>query len=311
MKVIYSTGPVRPALTDTVAAIGIFDGVHTGHQALIRRMVRTARSDNKKSVVITFHPHPFEVLQKKEFSYLLSLEQRIKFIEKLGVDIMVVVRFTRKFSRLKPEEFVGSYLVDSLGVKKVYVGDDFRFGENRSGDVDLFETMGRRYGFVVRHIHPIKSSAYKISSSWLKNLIMTGKLQDATRMMGRNISVTGKVVRGKGLGTKIGIPTANIKLTSGIMPYNGVYLVSLFLDGRSLPGVCNIGHRPTINGKSLEVQLEVHLLNFNKQIYGKSVIVEFHKKIRNEKKFPTIDLLVKQIHGDVNRARKYFKFPAK
>ena len=311
MKVMFGVGRVKPALTNTVAAIGIFDGVHTGHQALIRRMVRTARRKNMKSLVITFHPHPVEVLQKKEVNYLVSFDGRVKLLESLGVDLLLVIKFTKQFSRLKPEEFVKKYLVASLGVKEVFVGDDFRFGENRTGDVELFGSMGQRYGFVVRHIDPVKKTKNKISSSWLRQLIIQGKLREAAAMLGRNVSVAGDVIKGRGLGKKFGFPTANINVTSGILPSNGVYFVRACLAGRSLSGVCNIGSRPTVSSAPGKVSLEVHILNFNEKIYKKELTIEFLHRVRNEKKFSSVDLLVSQIRADVRRAYQYFQISPK
>lgn len=307
MRVIYGAGRVKPALKNTVAAIGIFDGVHKGHQLLIRRMVASARRKKSKSLVITFHPHPVEVLHHKKVSYLVSLPQRLELIKNLGVDIAVVIKFTERFSRLHPEEFVKKYLADRLGVKKVFVGDDFRFGQNRSGDVGSFEQMGKKFGFLVKHMRPLKKITDKISSSSLRELISNGSLQDAASMLGRNISVSGKVIHGSARGKKLGYPTANIKIDSGILPPQGVYAVRVMLNKRVFQGMVNIGSRPSFADQNPGVHFEVHILNFRKNIYGHSIKVEFLKKIREEQKFSSLDALISQIRSDENFTREYFR----
>ena len=307
MKVMYGIGRVKPALTNTVAAIGIFDGVHKGHQWLIRKMVASARRENSKSLVITFHPHPAQVLHQKKISYLVSLPQRLELIKALGVDIVLVIKFTQKFAHLRPEDFVRKYLVKSLGVREVFVGDDFRFGENRSGDVDCFEQMGLKYGFMVKHLRPIKKIADKISSSSLRALIGNGRLREAVSMLGRNVSVMGKVIHGSGRGKKLGYPTANIKVDSGILPAQGVYVVRVNLNGCVFNGMANIGHRPSFVSKNSNLHIEIHILNFQENIYGHSLTVEFLKKIRKEQKFFSIDHLILQIRSDEKFARQYFR----
>ena len=307
MKVIYGVGRVKPALTNTIAAIGIFDGVHKGHQSLIRRMVACARRKGVQSLVITFHPHPVEVLHQKKVAYLVSLPQRIELMKALGVDIVLVIKFTEKFAHLKPEEFVRKYLVKRLGVKEVFVGDDFRFGENRSGDVDLFAQMGARYGFLVNHMNPIGKTAGKISSSSLRDLITNGRLRDVSAMLGRNVSVVGRVIRGSGRGRRLGFPTANIKVNSGILPPQGVYVVRVQINGRMLNGISNIGYRPSFDDKSSDINFEVHILDFKKNIYSQSLTIEFLKKIRDEKKFSSLDQLISQIRSDEKTARKFFQ----
>lgn len=307
MRVIYGVGQVKTALTNTIAAIGIFDGVHKGHQWLIRQMVASARRGASKSLVVTFYPHPVEVLHHRKVSYLVSLAQRLELIEKLGVDIAFVIKFTPNFSRLGPEDFVRRYLVKSLGVKEVFVGDDFRFGENRCGDVVSFEGLGVKYGFKVRHMRPVQKTAEKISSSWIRELIVSGRLQEASSMLGRNVSVAGKVVHGFARGKKLGYPTANIRVDSGILPVQGVYVVRVDLHGRKVSGIANIGNRPSFPGKDLKMSCEVHMFNFDQNIYGKHLKVEFLRKIRDEQKFSSVDQLVSQIRRDEEIALKYFR----
>ena len=309
MKVMFGIGKVKSALKNTVAAIGVFDGVHKGHQELIRKTVASARRNNAKSLVVTFHPHPVEVLHKRELSYLVSLPYRLELIKALGVDYVLVITFTRKFAQLKPEEFVKKYLVKQLGVREVFVGDDFRFGENRSGDVDLFTAMGEKHGFQVNHMHLIKkiSEADKISSSRLRELISAGKLHEAASMLGRPVSVMGQVIRGDGRGKTIGYPTANLQWERSILPPRGVYIVQVHFKNRCYQGMANIGVRPSFQNKNARVSLEVHILNFKKNIYDKPLIVEFLQKIRDEQRFPSVPSLVDQIRLDEQTARRYFR----
>jgi riboflavin kinase/FMN adenylyltransferase len=308
MKVMYGIGGAdQPRLKNTIVAIGIFDGVHKGHQFLIRRMVACARRRKAKSVLVTFHPHPAQVLHKREISYLVSLPHRLKIIESLGVDLALVIRFTKSFARLKPEEFVKNYLVERFGIKEVFVGDDFRFGENRSGDVDIFTRMGEKYGFKVNHLHPVKKTKEKISSTQLREFIREGRLDEAASMLGRRVSILGKVVRGDGRGKKLGFPTANIQFDCDVLPPTGVYIVFLAWKGKRYPALANIGFRPSFKNQNGRLHLEVHILDFNKNIYNQEVTVEFVKKIRDEQKFPSAADLVSQIQKDEQAGRSYFR----
>jgi riboflavin kinase/FMN adenylyltransferase len=308
MKVIYGIGGAKsPRLKNTIVAIGIFDGVHKGHQFLIRRMVVSARRKKAKSLVVTFHPHPAQVLHKREISYLVSLPHRLKLMEGLGVDMVLVIRFTKKFAHLKPEQFVKGYLVDRFGAQEVFVGDDFRFGQNRTGDVDIFSAMGKKYGFKVNHLHPVKKTREKISSTQLREFIREGRLKEAESMLGRGVAILGKVVKGDGRGKSLGFPTANIQFDCDVLPPRGVYLVFLHLGRRRYPALANIGYRPSFHHQNGRMNLEAYILDFNKNIYGKEVIVEFAKKIRDEQKFPSPDALILQIRRDEKLARQYFR----
>lgn len=311
MKDISVLGKDSPPLKNTVVAIGIFDGVHVGHRSLIEKMVAVGRKKKLKTVVLTFHPHPAQVLRNVPINYLTSLRRRIDLIKSLGVDKVWVIEFTKKFARLSPKEFVQEYLIKRLGVKEVFVGDDFRFGENRTGDVVLFEEMGKKFSFKVHHVHTIKKIHHKISSSWLRELILTGKLKQASRLLGRLVSVSGKVIQGRQLGKILGFPTANLQIEGGILPPNGAYIVQVFMGSRKWWGISNIGFRPSVSSLKQQPLLEVHLLDFHRNIYQKELIVEFLKKIRNEKKFPSVDRLVSQIKKDEKSARRYLNLPEK
>ena len=308
MKVIYGIGQIKRRIQNTVVAIGVFDGMHRGHQHVIAQMVDRAKALGAMSVVITFFPHPVRVLHPEiQLPYLISLRHRLQLIEELGVDVCLVVHFTKRFSALSPEAFVQQYLVSRLGVTEVFVGDDFRFGQNRSGGLELFIEIAQRYNFHVNVIDEVYLGRRAIHSRCLRELIACGKLSQAEKLLGRRCSILGTVIKGDGRGKSLGFATANIQFESDIIPPLGVYIVEVLLENKSYQGIANIGRRPSFHQKNQRVHLEVHILNFKKNIYGKEVIVEFIKKIRNEKKFSSPPELVRQIKRDEQSAQKYFK----
>ena len=212
MKVMYGIGQIRKKLKNTFVAIGVFDGVHRGHQHVISQMVRRAKELGGKSVVITFFPHPVRVLHPEvKLPYLVSLQHRLQLIEKLGVQVCLVMHFTKKFSALSPETFVKKYLINQLGVKEVFVGDDFRFGQNRSGDLELFIDIAQRYNFYVNVVSELHQGRRAIHSRCLRELIVCGELAQAAELLGRRFSILGKVIKGDGRGKTLGYATANIK----------------------------------------------------------------------------------------------------
>jgi len=308
MKVISLNGSFKPYLKkNTCAAIGIFDGVHRGHQYLIKKMLATARRLKAQPVVITFSPHPAHVLRPDiKLGYLTSLEGRFRLLRGLGVAVCVVVRFNRSFAAIQPEKFIKDILVKKLGVKAIFVGDDFRFGKDRSGDIALFQKLGVKCGYEMHAVTGLKGRGEIISSTRIRQLIGEGKLNEAARLLGRPVSISGPVVKGSARGKCLGFPTANIAYESDVLPPQGVYALRVRLGKKFFSAVANLGMRPTFDSQVSKLYLEVHILDFSKNIYGKRVQVEFLKKIRNEKKFPTPQSLIRQIHKDEASARKYF-----
>lgn len=310
MKIISLNGDPKLHLKKTCAAIGIFDGVHRGHQYLIKQMLMTARRLGARPIVITFFPHPAHVLRPDlKLGYLTSLDRRFRLLKCLGVDACLVVRFNRSFARIQPQKFIKDILVKKLGVKAVFVGDDFRFGKDRSGDIALFQRLGPKYGYEMHAVSGLKQGREVISSTRIRRLVGTGKLNEAVRLLGRGVSISGTVVKGSKRGKSLGFPTANIAYEEDILPPQGVYVVKVLLGKKEYPAIANIGTRPSFEKQISKPHLEVYILDFSKSIYGKHLEVEFLKKIRSEKRFSSPQHLIQQIQKDESFARKYFKIP--
>lgn len=307
MKVISLNGNSKVRLKNSCAAIGIFDGVHRGHQYLIKKMVAASRRLKAQPIVITFFPHPAHVIRPDmKLGYLSSLEERYRLLDELGVDICIVVPFNKSFASIQPEKFIKEMLVDKLGVKAVFVGKDFRFGKDRSGDISLFQKLSSTYGYEMHPVEAVKQGDAVISSTRIRQLVMAGKFKEAAKLLGRNVSVSGTVVRGAGRGRQLGFPTANIQYEEDILPPQGVYVVKAVLGKNEFGAVANIGTRPSFDNQITKLYLEVHIFDFKRNIYGKKLKVEFLKKLRSEKKFTGPQQLIKQIQKDVVKAKKYF-----
>ena len=311
MKVIHGISHVEQRFRRPVLAIGVFDGVHRGHRQLIKRAIRRARSLKGVAVVMTFSPHPVHVLRPDvSLPLLTSLKHRLRLIEDLGADVCLVVRFTRRFARLSPEQFVGRYLRRKIGPEEIFVGDDFRFGHDRAGGLKELREAGRRYGFKVNIVKSVLRQGRNISSTLIRRYIQKGELRKAAGFLGHPVSVSGRVIRGASRGKKLGYPTANIKPISEIIPPPGVYLVRVLLDKKTYPGMANIGYQPSFRKKDSRqekhLHVEVHILDFRGEIYKKEVTLEILKKIRDEKKFPSSEQLAAQLRRDERRARRFF-----
>lgn len=307
MKVIYGLRNYKKSRRKSVVIIGVFDGVHRGHQRLISKAVHKAKSLGIPSVVLTFDPHPVQVLYpERNLNLLVPLKYRLKLIESLGVDCVVVHRFTQKFSHLSPRSFIEKYLLKYLNPEIVFVGDDFRFGENRSGSINDFIGAGGHYGFKVNHIRPVEGDHEKISSSHIRSLIQEGALHKAEFFLGRKVSIMGEVVKGESRGKKLGFPTANLLPHNELIPPHGVYAVKVYYKNKSYKGVANIGRRPSFhnNGK---VFVEAHIFDFSKTIYDQNIILEFIQKIRDEHKFSSPQALIHQIKQDEKKAKNILK----
>ncbi len=304
MNVIYAIGKVKKKFKNAVLAIGVFDGVHRGHQALIQGAIRRAQQTKGDPLVMTFWPPPVHVLRPElGLPYIISLQHRLKLIEELGAKACIVVHFTRRFARLSPEQFIRRYLVAHIAPKEIYVGNDFRFGQGREGTLEYFEQVGAKYGFKVRAVDAVKTGEKKIGSSIIRQLIGEGKLSQAARLLGRAVSVMGKVVHGDGRGKKIGFPTANIFIRNGVIPPLGVYAVKVRIGKKIFGGMANIGRRPSFK-KNDPIHLETHIFNFHRSLYNKEIIVEFVQKIREEKKFDSRSKFVAQLRNDRVRAQR-------
>jgi riboflavin kinase/FMN adenylyltransferase len=305
MKIHYGIRHLSPLSQRTVVTVGVFDGVHRGHQLIIKRVRQAARGTKGKAVVVTFDPHPLHVLDVRHRPpRLMSLAHKLKLFEELGVDICIVISFTKRFARLSPQRFIKDVLVDRLRVSRILVGDNFAFGKNRQGTSLVLERLAQHYRFSVHHVKPLKSKKDVISSSRIRALIAQGDLSRASRLLGRPVAVLGTVTRGYGRGRIIGYPTANINPHHEAIPPSGVYAVKIKLQNKLFNGIVNIGRCPTFKqATDVEPTIEVHIFNFHKNLYGKDIEIVFIKKIRSEKRFEHKDDLVRQIRNDEKRAR--------
>lgn len=296
-----------PASKGTVATVGNFDGVHLGHQAIIRRVVSMAAELSVSSVAVTFDPVPKKILQPQTAPPLIeTLEQRLQHLESLGLDHTVVVRFDQNFASNSPEEFVTRYLIGILRVRGVVVGQNFSFGHEKRGNLELLKQFGVQHNFVTEGIPEVKIGNQRVSSTLIRELIKSGQMEDVCVYMGRPFALQGTIVPGEKLGGTLGIPTANLKVENEILPATGVYVSrALLADGKDVAAVTNVGYRPTVGGETLTV--EAHLLRYSGNLYGQKIQLQFFQKLREEMRFNNLDELKSKIHSDIQQAETYFK----
>lgn len=309
MRVIRHLAHVAPPLRRVVLTLGNFDGVHRGHQAIVRRALDEARAVDGQVVVLTFHPHPVAVLAPKKAPLLLqSLHDRLTLLRDLGVHVVVLQRFTPRFAALDPEAFIRDYLGAHLEMLHVVVGHNVSFGRARAGTVETLRTLGARHGFAVDAVGPVTVGEAQVSSSALRRLIAAGDVRRARALLGRPFALRGRVVHGEQRGRTLGFPTANLHQRSGVLlPADGVYAVRARVDGGSLPAVLNIGVRPTFG--VLRRTVEAHVLDFDGDLYGRWLSLELVERLRGEQRFPGIDALRAAIAADVARAREVLAQP--
>ncbi|MFK8260417.1 bifunctional riboflavin kinase/FAD synthetase [Erwinia sp. AnSW2-5] len=306
MKFIRGIHNLREQHRGCVLTIGNFDGVHRGHQALLAQLCKEGRQRNLPVMVMLFEPQPLELFAaEKAPARLTRLREKVRYLEQAGVDAVLCVRFDRRFAAQTAQSFVADLLVDKLGVEFLAVGDDFRFGAGRQGDFLLLQNAGVEYGFDVISTQTFCDDGKRISSTAIRQALAEDNLSVANALLGRPFSISGRVVHGDALGRTIGFPTANLPLRRTVSPVKGVYAVEVLgLDSHPLPGVANIGTRPTVAG--LRQQLEVHLLDVSIDLYGRHIEVVLRDKIRNEQRFASLDALKEQIANDVVTARTFF-----
>lgn len=293
-------------------AIGVFDGVHLGHRTVIDRALQRARSTDGRGVVVTFHPHPLRVLRPDKAPRLLaSTPHKIKLLRACGVDATVIVAFNAALADTDPEIFIARLVEAAPRLASICVGHEWSFGKDRRGNVDLLKTLGQDHGFEVEGISPVEVDGEVVSSTRIRNLVETGRLEEAARLLGRRFTILGHVVEGKHLGSKLGFPTANLATHNEQFPPNGVYAVEALWGDSRLPGVVNIGCRPTIDPDSTERILELHLFDFQQSLYGEELEVIFHDHLRPEKSFPDLGALKHQIAADADEARERLRTVAK
>jgi riboflavin kinase/FMN adenylyltransferase len=318
MRVIHGLRTMAPLDEPAVATIGTFDGVHVGHQAILRRVVETARARRALGVVITFEPHPRVVLGRPEEGLLLtSGAHKLQLVEAQGIDLAVVVDFDRSFADLDAAAFVGDLLAARFRLQAVIVGSTSRFGKNASGDARFLQQCGARMGFDVEIVKPVRVDDMIVNSTVIRTLVQGGELDQAAAFLGRPFSLLGTVVQGATRGRHIGYPTANLDPTNEVVPPSGVYVVRVRLAGperlagRELGGMLNIGFRPTFEDPDqVSRAVEVHILDFDELIYGRELEVIFVSKLREERRFESVELLREQIRRDVRQAREALGTPS-
>jgi riboflavin kinase / FMN adenylyltransferase len=289
-------------------ALGYFDGVHLGHQKVIMEAKRQAEIKGYRSAVMTFDPHPSVVLGKtnKHVQYITPLSEKVKLVEELGIDYLFIVHFTLEFANLLPQEFIDQYVID-LNVKHVVAGFDYSYGRMGKGTMEILPFHSReKFTFTV--VEKLTCGNEKVSSTRIRQYLKEGRTADLPELLGRFYKTAGTVVHGDKRGRTIGFPTANVETNEEyILPPLGVYAVKIKIDEIWYEGVCNVGYKPTFNKEALRVSVEVNVFNFDRDIYGKQVIVEWHKYLRKEQKFSGINELVTQIEKDKQNAIHYFE----
>ncbi len=306
MELIRGLHNLRARHRGCVATIGNFDGVHLGHQAVIGQLAEKSAEFGLPSLVIIFEPQPLEFFAPgKAVARLTRLREKLQALRRFAVDRVLCIRFNRAFADLPAQEFIDRVLVEKLGVKYLVVGDDFRFGHNRTGNYALLQAAGVRHNFHVTHMHTFSIDGERVSSTGVRAALAAGDLMHAEKLLGRRFRMSGRVAHGNKLGRQLGFPTANLFVHRKVTPVAGIYVVELFgLDDNPLPGVASVGTRPTIDGT--RCLLEVHLFDFNRDIYGRHIHVEFLKKLRDEERYDSLEILRRQIEIDATQARSYF-----
>ncbi|MEY2601953.1 MAG: riboflavin kinase / adenylyltransferase [Verrucomicrobiota bacterium] len=305
MEVLRSIPELERLRGPVFLAIGVFDGVHRGHQAVISTSANHAGAVNGTPVVVTFDPHPEKVLRPAVAPHLLTATQhKIALIRALGVEHLLIISFDKQFAATEPEDFVQKLVAHSKPLREICVGHEWSFGKNRRGNLELLKKLGANSDFDVVGIPPVKINGAVVSSTAIREAVEKGDLTKAAEMLGREYTILGTVTHGDNLGKKIGFPTANLSAHSEQFPPNGVYAAEARIEGELHRGVINLGTRPTVSGGKSERVLEIHLFDFNRDIYGRDVEVRFLKFLRAEKKFENLDALVQQIRQDVEQARQ-------
>lgn len=293
---------------NSVVTIGTFDGIHPGHLKIIEKMVSCSKEKGCRNVVITFYPHPRTVLGKDNSLKMLSTqEEKISLLEKYGVENLLIIKFTKEFSALSAEEFIFKYLINGIGLREIVLGHDHHFGKGREGNVELLASIGLKENFVVTKTDAVVIEGEIVSSTKIRNALISGDLKKANKLLGRNYEFSGVVVGGDKRGRKLGYPTANIKLSSEekLLPAVGIYVVKTSIDGKLHNGLLSIGKRPTFYDDA-EIVTEVFIYDFDREIYGEKVTVELIERLRGEEKFNSAEELINQMNKDKENGLKIF-----
>ena len=303
MQVIKGFEKYPSFSSESILAIGNFDGIHLGHQKILQLLEEKAKNQALPSLVLTFSPHPEKILGGKIIKMIQTLDQRVREIKKIGIKAVLIVPFDEKFSSLPGQDFIQKIVVNTLKAKVVIIGENFRFGKNREGDISLLRQSASRFNFQVYSIPPVVKDRMTVSSSLIRSSLQDGKIELANDLLGRLYEIEGKVIKGKSRGKALGFPTANIETENEIIP-PGVFITTAWIDSKSFPSLTNVGNRPTFNPQ--ETIIESYIINLNKNLYGEKIKINFIKKIRDEIKFKTPDDLSQQIKKDLEKAKDYF-----
>src|SRR5512132_3502144 len=302
----FPDDPRPPWLVHPVLALGNFDGLHRGHLKIIERVRRGAAEHGGTPMAMTFDPHPSRVVRPdKAPPLLMTKEQRLEALEHAGIAAVAVVRFTHELSQWDPETFVRTVLAEWLRVSEVWVGANFLFGHDRSGNFSTLRTLGQRYGFRADKIDPVRYKEFVVSSTRVRRLVAEGRMDEAGALLGHQFYVDGRVVAGKRRGRELGFPTANLETDNELLPPNGVYATMTTIDGIVHPSITNVGLRPTF-GDTTKTMIEAYVLGFHGDLYGRQVRLGFVQRLRDERKFEDVDALRAQIEADVRRAERLF-----
>src|ERR1700733_10967394 len=312
MKVLRAIDELASLRGSTHLAIGVFDGLHLGHQAVIGRALESSSQTNGNAVVVTFDPHPVRVLRPEKAPRLLtSTRHKVKLIEKLGADAVLLLEFTLEFSKTPPRTFIENLVRAANRLSQICVGQEWTFGANRSGSIRLLEELAPKLGFQVTSVPPVLIGERVVSSTLIRSAVEFGGLESAAKYLGRDFTILGTVTEGRQLGRRLGFPTANLRAHNELFPPNGVYAAKAWFRETEFGGVVNIGVRPTIENESGERILELHLFDFDRQIYEEDIEVDFLAYLRPEQKFAGVEELRAQIQRDAEKARGIYELSLK
>jgi len=309
VKIIKGIETLKRSFRNPVVTLGNFDGVHLGHQDILKRVKEKALKIHGEGVVITFEPHPLKVLSPEKFLPLLTpFRKKMMLIEKLGIETVLCVEFSLGFSQISAPEFIETILVEKVKVKEVIIGYNYHFGQGQKGNAQALKDAGKAFGFKVEVVEPFRIGETVVSSSKIRDLIQRGEVDSASTLLGRDYPIIGKVVEGARRGRTLGFPTANLEISDELYPKPGVYAVKVKWRRQRLNGLANVGTNPTFfsehNGKDKPISFEVHILNFSRDIYGEEIQVNFVRRIRDEVRFENTSLLIDQIRKDIQWARE-------
>lgn len=307
MEIIKGIENLKSGYPDTVLTIGNYDGVHLGHQKILSMVIKKAEELRGTSMVMTFDPHPMKVLApERNIKLLCTFDEKARLIKEAGIDVLLCIKFNKEFSSIPPDDFIKDVLVNKINAREIIVGTNYAFGKNKRGTIDLLRRRGREYGFSVQAIRDVTVHGNTVSSSSIRSLLLKGAVHEVSAYLGRAYSIEGIVIRGKGRGARLlNVPTANITTPVEIAPKEGVYAVRVGFEGRIYEGVANIGKNPTFGDG--QTSYEVHLLDFSGDLLNEKLRMYFIDRIRNERTFPDILSLEKQIRDDIESAREILR----